>query len=105
MELLEIHRSEPATFALVGELDMSSAKVLLSHLNDAPGDGDLVLELSALTFMDSSGLRAIMEVAQRRNGHSSVILRNATQSVSRVLEIALPGETPGVVVSPRGNGA
>lgn len=96
---------EPGTFALVGELDMLSAEAVVSNLKVAPEDRDLVLELSELRFMDSSGIRAILQVAGDRNNGSRVVLRNATPAVERVLDIALPGDIPGVLVASRNEAA
>lgn len=101
MDQLSIHQLQgPGAFALVGELDMASAQALLSSLTDVP-DGDLVLELSELRFMDSSGLHAILQVAHSRNGGSRVVLRNPTAAVERLLSLALPGAVPGVLIESR----
>jgi anti-anti-sigma factor len=98
VDLLAIRQlPESGEFALEGELDIASAEVLLSRVDGVP-EGDLVLDLSGLSFMDSSGLRAILRLAQSRNGNSSVVLRNPTQPVARVLGIAMPGNVPGVRV-------
>lgn len=102
MDQLSIRQlQEPGAFALVGELDMLSAEAVVSSLKDAPDEVDLVLELSELRFMDSSGIRAILQVAGDRNNGSRVVLRNATPAVERVLDIALPGEIPGVLIASR----
>jgi anti-sigma B factor antagonist len=94
---------EPRAFALEGELDMASAGDVLAALQDAPADGDLVLDLSGLSFMDSSGLRMVLQLANGR-ADGVVVLRNPTPAVNRILEIALAGETPGVRVEPAGAG-
>jgi anti-anti-sigma factor len=101
--VLEIHPlSGGAGFAVHGELDMSSADALLAHTEDMPDRCDLVFELSNLRFMDSSGLRAILEVVRRRAGPGTVVLRNPTQPVQRVLDLALPGGMPGLRVESNG---
>jgi anti-anti-sigma factor len=99
MDLLtirEIH--DLGAFALEGELDMASAEVLLSRVDGARGAGELVLDMTGVTFMDSSGLRAILQLAQSRNGNGPVVLRRPSQPVARLLEIAIPGEVPGLRV-------
>jgi hypothetical protein len=60
--------------------------------------------MSGLRFMDSSGLRAILQIAHRREGDASVVLRNPTPPVERVLTISLPGPLPGLrIESSNGN--
>lgn len=88
---------DPRTFALEGELDMASAEDVLRALEGVPAEGDLVLDLSGLSFMDSSGLRVVLQLVRGRMD-GVVVLRNPSPPVHRVLEIALPGETPGVRV-------
>jgi anti-sigma B factor antagonist len=50
------------TIVLTGELDVASAPVLEEALADAcsAGAGEVVLDMSGLEFMDSTGLRAIL---------------------------------------------
>jgi anti-anti-sigma factor len=93
---LTVTLHEPGVLALEGELDMSSAELLLSHAEAGDPGRDLVLELSGLRFMDSSGLRAILQIAHRREGDAIVVLRNPTPPVERVLRISLPGPLPGL---------
>ena len=50
---------------------------------DSPGD--IVLDLTRLTFIDSSGLKAVAELAQRVDG--IVVLRCPPPNVLRVLDI------------------
>ena len=58
-----------------GEIDISNSVELeteLSHAvpNDAAG---LVLDLSAVTFVDSSGIRTLFDLAARLVGHQQVL--------------------------------
>lgn len=89
---------ELGAFALHGELDMASADEVLAQLRTAPAEADLTLDLSGLTFMDSTGLRVFLEAACTRNHGSCVVLKNPSVAVARVLEIALPGGAPGLKV-------
>lgn len=73
--------------ALRGELDASTTQELAEHLIGPPGSL-VVVDLSALTFIDSSGLGAI-HAARRRvmeDGGNLVVCR-PTPAVLRVLEI------------------
>lgn len=48
---------------------------------DSPGD--IVLDLTRLTFIDSSGLKAVAKLAQRLTGSSSFVAHRRTCCVSR----------------------
>lgn len=65
---LEVLRNgTSARIAPAGELDIATAPRLEQAIAEATGDGsiDLVLDLRGLTFMDSSGLRALVQTHQR----------------------------------------
>ena len=91
METLEITRLEGERgFRLAGELDVLSAPRLIEAFADAPEDGangQARVDLSGLTFMDSSGLHALVEIAQSQNGHGPLILEGASPIVMRLFEI------------------
>jgi len=78
---------ETAVIALGGELDMAGAAALEQEL--APiGAGTVVLDLSDLAFIDSSGLRAVVTASQRLQaaGRRFALVPGAAQ-VMRVFEI------------------
>jgi anti-anti-sigma factor len=68
------HTGVPPSVHVVGELDCSSAAVVREQLLSAlaRGTGPFVVDLAALTFVDSSGLRALEEAATaaRQRGRS-----------------------------------
>jgi anti-sigma B factor antagonist len=73
--------------ALSGELDVATSEGLADQMTGPPGSL-IVLDLSGLTFMDSSGIGAI-HAARRltiKNGGTLVVSRPSAQ-VHRVLEI------------------
>ena len=77
-------------FVLRGELDPHTAPSLRTEIDrvfDA-GRTNLVLDLSGLSFIDSSGLRVIISAhkdAAERNGH--LVLRSPSQTTRRLLDI------------------
>jgi anti-anti-sigma factor len=88
-------------FRLEGELDMATADDLSQLLRDASTTGGpIVLDFSGVSFMDSSGLRALLERAGKPNGNGPVVILNPSDQVRRVLEISIPGGTPGLEVRP-----
>ncbi len=86
-------------FRLDGELDMATAEDLSQLLRTAVLDcRHVVLDFSGVSFMDSSGLRALLEAAGQTEGGGSVVVLNPTPQVRRVLDISIPGGTPGLEV-------
>ena len=77
------------TFALVlaGEIDSYTAPELADLL--AKHQGVDAVDLRDVTFIDSSGLRVIVEAHQRRAEEERVlVLRSPSQAVQRLLEIS-----------------
>jgi anti-sigma B factor antagonist len=90
MTILRIEMDAPARrVRLAGELDMSSAPQLVTTLAETVDrTSDLELDLSELTFMDSSGLHVIINVAKTLDGRATLVLIAPLPAVARVLEIA-----------------
>ena len=68
-----------------GELDMATVGDLVEAVHTAAADGPVLLDLSGLEFMDSSGVRALDGFA--RNRPQVTIAAQLPPSVRRVLEI------------------
>jgi anti-anti-sigma factor len=92
MGRLSIHSFEREgrhTIVLNGELDMASAPLLENALSDACEGkaGDLVLDMSGVEFIDSSGLKAILHGKNLCDSRqSSFSLTPATRPAQRVFE-------------------
>lgn len=78
-----------------GELDLVTAPLLARALVEAEGAGDgsapIVLDLTGVTFMDSSGLAAVLEAVQRgeeHGGNGRLGIVPGEGVVVRVLELA-----------------
>ncbi|MEA2219579.1 MAG: anti-sigma factor antagonist [Solirubrobacteraceae bacterium] len=82
-----VHDGDVVRIALAGELDMATTAEVEPLLRDAPAERR-VLDLSELTFMDSSGLRLILSAhaASRREGWSLTIVPGPP-AVQRVFAI------------------
>ena len=74
-----------------GELDIATSPALERAIAEATADpgAELVLDLRELTFMDSTGLRALAQTNARadEDGFSLTIWRGSRQ-IERVLEIS-----------------
>jgi anti-sigma B factor antagonist len=67
---LSIREADPGVFIVTGEIDAHSAPALEARLGEAKC-GSVVLDLSGVEFIDSSGLRVLVTQQQRRTaqGH------------------------------------
>jgi anti-anti-sigma factor len=87
---------------VAGELDMSTVNDLLEgvrpHLLAA--SGDLTLNLSQLSFMDSSGLLAFLDMSKELEGRGRLVLRSPSGSVARLLQLARAETIPNVAIVP-----
>ncbi len=93
MTLLQIDAHDHdgvAHVVLTGELDLSTIDKVEQELSRVEGEGPAVvaLDLSRLTFLDSSGLRVIVSADQRarRENRRFVVVRGP-ETVQRVFSI------------------
>jgi anti-sigma B factor antagonist len=83
--------SSAAVVAVEGELDLATAPDLERSLGAVQRDGrPVVLDLRQVSFMDSSGLRAVLAAdARARASSSRLALVAGPPSVHRVFELTL----------------
>jgi anti-anti-sigma factor len=93
MEILEVTTQASGgrvTVSLKGELDLSSVGKVEDELKRVEADEPtlLVLDLSQLSFLDSTGLRAVVTADERArtNGRRLVVVRGS-DAVQRVFAI------------------
>jgi anti-anti-sigma factor len=111
LEVQEVVRDGVYWLALSGELDLASVSLLQETVNDLAGEAisAVVLDLSRLTFMDSTGVRATLDarVLCERRGYRFSLIPGPAQ-VQRLFELTglldiLPfvqgGDTDGVARS------
>lgn len=76
--------------SLVGELDLASAQQMEEHFAkvDEQAPRRVVVDLSGLTFIDSSGLRMLLLADARAREHSyELVLLAGPEPVQRVFEM------------------
>ena len=102
MNPLAVKRTESDGYELLtveGELDIATAPRMISALNEALAAmaRPLLVDLSHVVFMDSTGLALLMNARRRaqRSGHGFAIIC-PRGPISRVFEIADMVETLGV---------
>jgi anti-sigma B factor antagonist len=97
--ILEISRIRPLVgLRLSGELDLFTSPQLAAVLADIGGDRPVHIDLSELTFIDSSGIREILTFAGSRSGRGRVVLINPSKPVRRAMEIVGLEQHPAVEI-------
>ena len=97
MPLLRITDTDSALW-LEGEVDLSAEDDLAQALDAATKHGTRTVDLSCVTFMDSSGLRILLRSAKTLNGSGPLVLRRPSGRVQKLLDLALPTGAPGLVI-------
>lgn len=78
-----------AFISVSGDLDLATADEFRNAGQNALTDfvGTLRIDLGGVSFLDSTGLGALIAIRNRAQPHHTVILDNPTRQVLRVLEI------------------
>jgi anti-sigma B factor antagonist len=82
--------ADRAVVSLEGELDLATAPRLREELASLAEQADsvIVVDLTNLAFIDSTGLSVLVMALNRSQAcGGSIVLRNPSQSVMRILEI------------------
>jgi anti-sigma B factor antagonist len=86
VQLLSIEQGR--SIRLAGELDMSTAAQLDEVLGTAVEHGGVItIDLSELTFMDSTGIGVFLRAAVSLRGRGCLILHGEQDRVRRVLDL------------------
>lgn len=71
-----------------GDIDMASGPLLDAAIQELEGRGPVIVDMSDVEFVDSSGLRSLLAASQRaRLADRMVTLRGVGPEVARLLEI------------------
>jgi anti-anti-sigma factor len=78
---------------------MATAETLRDALDPVvQANGQLVLDVGEITFIDSSGLRALLHLSQQMNGSAPLVLSQVSPSVRRLLDVVGLEAVPGIEV-------
>ena len=90
LELNDVVRGGQHTLVLVGELDLVSAPIFEAKMRQLfeNGTSAVALDFSQLSFIDSTGVRAVLIASElcKRHGHA-LSLTPGTGGVQRVFEM------------------
>lgn len=89
---LEVLRENTVAVRLSGEIDISSAGLLVDQFEALAGrePTSVILDATNITFMDSTGLHALVEGKRTLHERGSQIFLVPSQQVRRVLELVFP---------------
>jgi anti-anti-sigma factor len=89
-KVLVVGADGEAVVCLVGELDLAVRDLLVEALTQASATRHrLVIDLSRTTFIDSTGLKALVDVWRRRGDAGlELVLREPAPAVMRTLQVA-----------------
>jgi anti-anti-sigma factor len=83
---------------LSGELDLATDEDLLTAFRSVSNDGsEVILDLSELEFIDSTGIRAFMTIAKEASPRG-LVLRSPRRAVRKVIDLTRLEEAAGVRV-------
>lgn len=86
-DLLRVTATD-AGFTLAGEIDGQSSPLLAAALGDV-ADRHIAVDMSAIDFVDSSGLRVLIDAHQRaEEAGGSLTLVEISSPVARLLELS-----------------
>ena len=84
---LEISASSTG-WEVSGEIDAHTAPTLAAAMAELP-TGVATIDMAGVSFMDSSGLRVLIEAATRaRDGGGDLVIANPTPGIIRLVEIS-----------------
>ena len=88
--MLDSTRGHTAVIALTGELDIATAPQLEQQVNELDSGplSQLVLDFRNLAFIDSTGLRVVLGIAESASGRGArVALVRGPEAVQRVFSL------------------
>lgn len=89
---LETLREGVTILRLKGEIDLSSAELVVDRFAACAGQGltDMVIDATGVTFIDSTGLHAFVEGKRLLHENGMRILLVPSPQMRRVLELVFP---------------
>ncbi|HZA26655.1 MAG TPA: STAS domain-containing protein [Actinomycetota bacterium] len=99
--MFHIERMEnPRGLRLQGEMDLASKEAFADALRSLTReDGDITLDLSDLTFIDSTGIQALIKAAENLQEEARLILHAPGKTVLRVFDLMRMDTVPRVEIS------
>ena len=92
-DTLHVHVAPDGAIVASGDIDVAGGPILdaviMEQEQSLDGSAAIVIDLTDVTFIDSSGLRTIVEAHQARAAAGTrLVLRSPSAAVQRLLEIS-----------------
>lgn len=88
MTIEKMLEEKKLTIALAGRLDTTTAPKLETELKqNISGVEELVLDLAALEYLSSAGLRVLLSAQKAMNRQGSMVVRNANEIIMEIFEV------------------
>jgi anti-sigma B factor antagonist len=85
---LSVNIDQDGAVVVHGDIDIAGGPVLENALRDNQGVGPLTIDLRGVSFIDSSGLRSLLNASRRaQEAATHVVLRGVGPEVARLLQI------------------
>jgi anti-sigma B factor antagonist len=99
-DVLSVQVDNDGTIVVCGDIDIAGGPVLDEALRSQESGALMTLDVYNVSFIDSSGLRSLLNASRRAAERSShVVLRNVGPEVARLLEIT--GTTERFTIEPK----
>ena len=93
---LEIVPAEtPGTYVLRGEIDLDTAPQITEI--STRRNGTIILDFAEVTFIDSIGIWAIVNLVRGPDG-GTLVIKNPSRNVKQTFDLVDLGDTPGIIV-------
>lgn len=94
-------RTGNPVIAFSGEIDLAVAEEVSSSLQAwVDAGGPVTVDLSEVTFMDSTGIHALLQAARGLGDRGCIIIHGAHDAIQRVFELTMLESVPNIHVIP-----
>ena len=88
MTIEKIIHGNDMTLSLAGRLDTTTAPQLEAELKESlAGVKHLVLDVKALEYLSSAGLRVLLSTQKLMNKQGSMVVRGANETITEIFEV------------------
>ena len=88
MTIEKIIHGNDLTLSLAGRLDTTTAPQLEAELKESlAGVKHLVLDVQALEYLSSAGLRVLLSTQKLMNKQGSMVVRGANETITEIFEV------------------
>lgn len=88
MNIKKFHEGDKLTIEIEGRLDTTTAPQLEKEINSSIGGvKELILDIPALDYVSSAGLRVLLSAQKTMNKQGSMTVKNANDAVMEIFEV------------------